>query len=147
MTWRRIGLGLVVAFVLAQLVPVARTNPPGPGEITTPMEIDGILQRACYDCHSNDTRWPWYAWVAPASWLVAWDVRHARGHLNFSAWEQYEPKKKRHKLEELVEMIEEDEMPLWYYRPLHPDAKLADAEREQLIAWAKAERARLATAQ
>lgn len=142
MTWRRILLGLVVAVVLAQVVPVARTNPPATGEITTPLEIDGILQRACYDCHSNDTRWPWYAFVAPASWLVAWDVRHGRGHLNFSTWSDYAPKKRQHKLEEIVEMIEDDDMPPWYYRPFHADAVLSDAERRQLVAWAEAERRR-----
>jgi hypothetical protein len=79
--------------------------------------------------------------VAPASWLVAWDVHEARSHLNFSAWGDYGRKKRRHKLEELVEMIDEDEMPLWYYRPLHPDARLTEAERAQLVAWARATRA------
>ena len=69
-------------------------------------------------------------------------MRQARGHLNFSTWSEYPPKKQHHKLEELIEMIEHDEMPLWYYRPLHPDAQLSDAERRQLIAWAEAERRR-----
>jgi hypothetical protein len=138
---RRLGLGLVIAFVAAQVVPIPRTNPPATAEITTPFEIDGLLQRACYDCHSNETRWPWYASVAPASWLVAWDVHEARSHMNFSSWGDYAPKKRRHKLEELIEMIDEDEMPLWYYRPLHPDARLTEAERAQLVAWARATRA------
>jgi hypothetical protein len=142
MARRRILLGLFVALVLAQLVPVARTNPPATDEIAAPLEIDGLLQRACYDCHSNETRWPWYAWIAPASWLVAWDVNEGRRHLNFSAWDAYEPKKRAHKLEEIVEMVEQDAMPLWYYRPLHADAVLSDAERRQLVAWAEAERRR-----
>ena len=68
---RRVGLVLAALLVLAQLVPVARTNPPATTELTAPLEVDGLLQRACYDCHSNETRWPWYAYVAPASWLVA----------------------------------------------------------------------------
>jgi hypothetical protein len=131
---RRLGLGLV-ACAAAQVIPVPRTNPPA---ITAPLEIDGLLQRA-HDCHSNETRWPWYAYVAPASWLVAWDVHEARTHLNFSTWGDYAPKKQRHKLDELVEMIDEDEMPLWYYRPLHADARLTDAERAQLVAWARAQ--------
>jgi hypothetical protein len=139
---RRLGLGLVIAFVAAQVIPVPRTNPATTQEIVAPMEIDGLLQRACYDCHSNETRWPWYAYVAPTSWLVAWDVQEARRHLNFSTWGDYAPKKQRHKLDELVEMVEQDEMPLWYYRPLHPDARLTQAERATLTAWARAEHAR-----
>ena len=135
---RRLALVLVALLLLAQLVPVARTNPPATSELTAPMEIDGLLQRACYDCHSNETRWPWYAYVAPASWLVAWDVSHARSHLNFSTWGDYPPTKQRKKLEALVEMIEQDEMPLWYYRPFHPDAHLSQEERDRLIAWARA---------
>jgi hypothetical protein len=135
---RRLALVFVALLLLAQLVPVARTNPPATSELTAPMEIDGLLQRACYDCHSNETRWPWYAYVAPVSWLVAWDVSHARSHLNFSTWGDYPPAKQRKKLEELVEMIENDEMPLWYYRPLHPDARLSQEERARLIAWARA---------
>lgn len=135
---RRLALVTAIAFAVAQIIPVARTNPPATAEIAAPIEIDGLLQRACYDCHSNETRWPWYAQVAPASWLVAWDVRHARTHLNFSTWGELSPEKRRDKLEELVEMIAEDEMPLWYYRPLHPDARLTRSERDQLIAWARA---------
>ena len=134
---RRLAFVLVALFLLAQLIPVARTNPPATKELTAPLEVDGLVQRACYDCHSNETRWPWYAYVAPASWLVAWDVHEARKHLNFSTWGDYPPAKQRKKLEELVEMIEQDEMPLWYYRPLHPDARLGQAERDQLIAWAR----------
>ncbi|HXH07822.1 MAG TPA: heme-binding domain-containing protein [Vicinamibacterales bacterium] len=134
---RRVGLVLAVLFVLAQLVPVPRTNPPATGELSAPLEIDGLLQRACYDCHSNETRWPWYAYVAPASWLVAWDVNEGREHLNFSTWRDYAPARQRKKLEEIAEMIERDEMPLWYYRPLHPDAELTAAERAQLVAWAR----------
>lgn len=141
---RRLGIALVIAFIVAQLVPIARTNPPATTEVAAPIEVDGLLQRACYDCHSNETRWPWYAYVAPASWLVTWDVREGRKELNFSTWGDYAPKKQRNKLKELVEMIDEDEMPLWYYRPLHRDAQLTETDRSQLVAWARAERAALA---
>ena len=134
---RRLGLGLVIAFIAAQVIPVPRENPAATQEIVAPLEIDGLLQRACYDCHSNETRWPWYAHVAPASWLVAWDVHEARKHLNFSTWGDYTPKKQRHEFEELMEMIVQDEMPLWYYRPLHPDARLTEAERATLVRWAE----------
>jgi hypothetical protein len=140
---RRFLLGMAITVVAIQLIPIERTNPPAPAELTAPLEIDGLLQRACYDCHSNETRWPWYAYVAPVSWLVAYDVHEARAHLNFSTWGEYPPRKQRHKLGELAEMIEEDEMPLWIYRPLHADAALTEDERAQLVGWARAERARL----
>lgn len=135
---RRLGLVLAVAFVAAQVVPVPRDNPPATSELVAPLEVDGLLQRACYDCHSNKTRWPWWTRVAPASWLVAWDVSAARRHLNFSTWGDYDAKKRRHKRDEIVEMVEQDEMPLWYYRPLHPDARLTPAERRLLVTWARA---------
>jgi heme-binding protein len=134
---RRVGPVLLALLVLAQFIPVARTNPPATKELTAPFEVDGILQRACYDCHSNETRWPWYAYVAPTSWLVTWDVREGRKHLNFSTWGDYAPSRQRKKLKELVEMIEKDEMPLWYYRPFHRDAQLSREERDRLIAWAR----------
>lgn len=140
MTLRRVALGFLVLFVLAQVVPVSRTNPPATSEIAAPAEIDGILQRACYDCHSHETRWPWYARVAPVSWLLARDVAEGRKHVNWSTWGEATPRKQRHALEELVEVIEEGEMPPWFYLPLHPDARLSGDERQALIDWARATR-------
>jgi Haem-binding domain len=143
MRWgRRIGYGLAAGFLLAQLVRVERTNPPVEAEIVAEPEVHALLRRACYDCHSHATVWPWYAWVAPVSWLVAHDVNHARGELDFSRFESYDAKKQRKKLGELVEEVEEHEMPLWYYVLLHPDADLSDSERARLVSWAGADRAR-----
>ena len=80
--------------------PVDRENPPVTGDIGAPSEVDAILRTSCYDCHSNETVWPWYSYLAPASWLVAEDVEHGREHLNFSEWTSYESGKRIHKLEE-----------------------------------------------
>ena len=81
---RRAALVLLVAFVAVQFIPVERTNPPvEPGSLVVPREVEPLLRRACYDCHSHETRWPWYAYVAPVSWLVADDVKDARRHLIF----------------------------------------------------------------
>ena len=77
----------------AQLVPVERTNPPVEAEIVAEPEVHALLRRACYDCHSHETVWPWYAWVAPVSWLVAHDVDHAREELDFSRFESYDAKR------------------------------------------------------
>jgi uncharacterized protein YbdZ (MbtH family) len=137
--FRKLGLVAAGLLVLAQLVPVSRTNPPVTGALDAPPDVQVLLRRACADCHTNETVWPWYASVAPASWLVAHDVDEAREHLNFSTWTDLKPRKQRKAYEEIAEMIEEEEMPLWYYVPLHPDARLSAAERARLVEWAHGE--------
>jgi hypothetical protein len=133
----RIGLGLLVTFLVIQFIPVARTNPPERGQAPAPVEVQTLLQRACYDCHSNETKWPWYSHIAPASLLIAHDVKEGRQELNFSLWEQNNDRRKAKKLKEIAEQLEKDEMPLWYYLPLHSEATLSAAERELIIKWAK----------
>ena len=115
---------------------IARSNPPVTGDIGAPPEVAAVLRRACYDCHSHETVWPWYSRVAPISWLVAHDVREGREELNFSAWDRYDPAKRRKKLAKTVEEVDEEEMPPWYYALVHPDARLSAAERELVRAWA-----------
>ncbi len=132
---RSLLLGLAVVFVLANLVPVSRTNPPVEQEVDAPPAARAVLERSCYDCHSHATRWPWYAWVAPASWLLAYDVTEAREHLNFSTWGRYDREERAENLEEIAEVLEEGEMPPWFYLPLHPDARLSDAELAAVRAW------------
>ena len=140
-TWLRRGaVAVAVLLVAIQMVPVKRSNPPIEGDIAPPPEVHAVLKRACYDCHSHETEWPWYAYVAPASWLVGRDVREGRKHLNFSRWETYEAKRRDRKLMEIEEMVNAGEMPPWFYVPLHAEAKLEDAERALLSAWARGER-------
>ncbi|UCE85242.1 MAG: heme-binding domain-containing protein [Deltaproteobacteria bacterium] len=119
-----------------QLVPIERSNPRVELEVPAPPEVHEILRRSCYDCHSNETRWPWYSRVAPVSWLVAYDVREARHHLNFSTWDRYGEEKRRDHIREVWEEVESDEMPLWIYLPLHPDARLSARDRETIRLWA-----------
>jgi hypothetical protein len=135
MRWRQLGIAAVVALVAIQLVPVDRSNP-AVGE-TVPMTpaVEPILHRACFDCHSHETRWPWYAWVAPVSWLVADDVHQARRHLNFSTWDAYTQKKRSKKLDELLEQVHEGDMPLWYYRLVHRSAVLSSDDVDAIEAW------------
>ena len=136
---RGVALGAAAgALALSQLVPVEWSNPPVEAEVPAPPAVREILERSCYDCHSHATRWPWYAWVAPASWLVVHDAHHAREHLNFSAWNRYDAKKRREKLDELWKEVEKGEMPLWYYLPLHPQARLSEADKAALRDWALA---------
>jgi len=134
------GFVLVVALALVaiQFVPVERTNPPARGETpSAPPEVASVLRKACFDCHSNETRWPWYSRVAPVSWLVADDVREGRKHLNFSEWSLLDRSSREGALREIHEMVEEGEMPLAIYRLAHPEARLTDEEKAALLRWAE----------
>ena len=135
---------LVVAFlVIAQAVRIDRTNPPVVQDVAAPPEVDGLLRRACYDCHSNETVWPWYSHVAPVSWLLARDVREGRRELNFSTWNAYDAAKKDKKLKESIEETVEGEMPPWFYVAVHRHAALSPTDVERLREWTAAERAKL----
>ena len=129
---------LLVALIGSQFVPVDRTNPPVDAalKLDAPPEVMAILERACFDCHSHNTHWPWYAYVAPASLLVAHDVEEGREHLNFSEWNARTPSWQSHHAEEIVEEIEEGEMPLWFYTPLHPEAEISESDLDTLREWA-----------
>jgi inorganic triphosphatase YgiF len=135
MSKAKAGLVALAVLLLIQVIPVPRENPPVEEEVVAPPQVSQILRRSCYDCHSHETVWPWYAWVAPISWLVAYDVHEAREHLNFSAWNRYDAEKRRHKLKEVWEEVEEGEMPLGIYLPMHPEARLAQADREAIREW------------
>ena len=128
---RRAAVAVVVLFVLIQFVPYGRAheNPPVRQEPRwdSPATRE-LARRACFDCHSNETTWPWYTWVAPMSWLVQRDVEEAREEMNFSEWDR--PQKEAH---EAPEMVEKGEMPPWFYLPLHSEAKLTADEKAQLI--------------
>ncbi|GAB4569581.1 MAG: heme-binding domain-containing protein [Anaerolineae bacterium] len=121
---------LVVLFLLIQLVPYGRqhTNPPVVSEPTwSSPEAEALARRACYDCHSNETVWPWYSNIAPFSWLVQHDVEEGRSRLNFSEWGIG-----RQEVREGAEVILEGEMPPAIYLPTHPQARLTDQEKELL---------------
>lgn len=140
----RIGVAVfVVAVVVAQAVRISTVNPPVVGDVAAPAPVDAILRRACYDCHSNQTVWPWYSHIAPLSWLLANDVEEGRRELNFSTWSTYDAKKRAKKLTETAKEVGGDEMPPWYYVLVHSDAKLADTDRETLRAWTVEETGKL----
>lgn len=130
---------IIAALILIQFIPLDRDNPPAAdgAEIILPADIEKIIKNSCYDCHSNNTVWPWYSNVAPVSWLVVYNVQQAREELNFSEWNSYSEKRMNYKLKELVEEIEEDEMPLSSYLLLHGDAQLSEGQKEMLMNWAK----------
>jgi cytochrome c551/c552 len=132
----KLVLLLLLLGVAIQFFPVDRSNPPVQEDIAAPPQVKAILKRACYDCHSNETIWPWYSHVAPVSWLLAWDVHEGREELNFSTWNRYSPKKRNKLIKEIWEEIQEGEMPPWFYLPLHPEADLSDQDHRALQEWA-----------
>lgn len=127
---QRGAVAVVALLVLAQLVPYGRShsNPPTTAEPSWDSPATRALAvRACFDCHSNEVRWPWYSSIAPASWLVQHDVDEGRGVLNFSEWNRsYEEAR------EAAESVVEGEMPLKTYLVLHPAARLTARERSML---------------
>lgn len=127
------ALGLAGVALAIQVVPYGRdhSNPPVLAEPDWDQpRTRELFFRACKDCHSNETAWPWYASVAPFSWLVQHDVEEGRSHFNVSEWGVAE---KNHG-DEAAEMVEEGEMPPWFYLPAHPEAWLTDEEQAALIA-------------
>jgi hypothetical protein len=134
---RTLTLTSMGALLAAQLVRPVRTNPPSRGDLAAPPEVMDILRHACYDCHSNQTRWPWYSAIAPVSWLVDRDVNEARRRLNFSYWADYayDPGTRVHKLGEIGKLVANGEMAPWYYRMLHHEARLTRSQRETILHW------------
>jgi hypothetical protein len=143
---------LVAVFALLQLTNPARTNPPllPGGDISAnnppPPQIAAQLRASCYDCHSDETVWPWYSHIAPASWLVVSDVNDGRERLNFSDWPHALPERAAKRLERMSEELDYKDMPPAKYTIIHADARLTDDQRRQLIAWADQEAERLKAA-
>lgn len=131
------AVGVVVFLLVIQLIPAGRSNPPVTQEIQAPPEVAAILQRACYDCHSNKTVWPWYSRVAPVSWLVVKDVNEARGEMNFTEWDSLTARKQFKAQEKCWDEVEEGKMPMPKYLLMHPEARLSDADKAILQAWGK----------
>lgn len=102
-----------------------------------PEEVGKLLKQACYDCHSYESKYPWYTNVAPVSWWIKHHINEGRDELNFSAWDGFSKKRKKHKLKEMIEMVDELEMPLTSYTWAHPEAKLTREQRDMLIKWVK----------
>jgi len=101
-----------------------------------PQQIASIIKESCYDCHSNNTNYPWYDRITPINFWVKEHIKGAKEELNFSEWKHYSAKKKTHKLDEFIEVLKNNEMPLSSYTLMHSEAKLTDNETKTLINWA-----------
>lgn len=134
----RTGIALTLILIGIQFVPVDRTNPPVKSEVSAPSDVQAILRRSCYDCHSNETKWPWYSYVAPVSWFVADHIHEARGDMNFSEWPTFDFELQEHSFEDIEEQISEGKMPIRSYTLIHRDARLSQVDRDALLRWARA---------
>ena len=140
---KKILLVLLVIFVVAQFFRPEKNE----GELTSfepflaetnpPDDVTYILKETCFDCHSDVTRYPWYDQITPVNYWLAEHVADGKKHFNISAWDDYSTKKKDHKFEELIEMVEDKEMPLESYTYTHTEAKLTDAQIAAVVDWAK----------
>lgn len=140
---KKILLGLLAIFIISQFFPanLPEVITDNPADLLSnndvPKDIKKMLRTTCYDCHSNETVYPWYSYVSPVKFLISKDTRDGRKHLNFSEWENYSKADKLEVLDEISEEVGEGEMPMKIYPITHPDAKLSDVDREVLISWAE----------
>ena len=126
---------LVLAFIGIQFVEVERANPPVTADLNAPSEVKFILKNSCYDCHSNETVWPWYSKIAPFSWLIVKDVKGGRIHLNFSEWEKLYSDKRTKIKKEIWNQINQNKMPTDIYALIHPSAKLELTQKNVIKKW------------
>jgi hypothetical protein len=115
-------------------------------DLRMPADVRALVKRSCADCHSNQTVWPWYSYVAPMSWLVERDVRQGRDHMNFSRWPEYSLQQQQKVLADVASALKNREMPLPQYALMHREAKLSDAEIDIIYRWARLERRRVKAA-
>lgn len=131
---------LVVAIVLViQVIPVERnvsTVPPGQSFEKTekvPANVAAILKVSCYDCHSNNTLYPWYSVLQPGAWFMAQHIKKGKEELNFDEFNNYSKRRKKAKIKSIISQIEKDEMPLKSYRMMHGNARLSADEKKELL--------------
>lgn len=138
---KKILIGLVLLVVVMQLLQPTRNISEGISEndiskvYALPTEVQQVFEKKCFDCHSNNTHYPWYIHIQPIGWWMASHIKEAKDHLNFSEFKTYNEKKTARKLEELSEEVTEGSMPLRSYVWLHPDAKLTPEETKAINDW------------
>jgi hypothetical protein len=138
---KKIGAGLLIVFVIIQFIRPDRNTSAGPmpDDITTlvsaPDGVMSLLHRACYDCHSNNTRYPWYMNVQPMAWMMAKHVREGKEQLNFSEFGGYSPRRQVSKLTGIANSIRQNTMPLQSYLLMHRSARLSAAEKMLIKDW------------
>jgi len=140
---RAIWIIIIIGLIVIQFIRPDKnlSDEPAPAAITNhykvPSAVQSILKTACYDCHSNNTVYPWYFKTQPFAWFMAGHIRKGKKHLNFDEFYNYPLKRQDHKLHELIEMLQKDKMPLKSYRLIHTDARLTEGQKQKVIDWAR----------
>lgn len=127
--------GIGAAALAAQAGRAPRADSVGASALPAPPKVAALLRRACYDCHSNETRWPWYSRIVPLSWRIARDVERGRKEVNFSEWDGYYSATRRRKLEWIGRAVENGTMPPFLYCVTHPGARLTREQRAAIVGW------------
>ncbi|MAE07420.1 MAG: cytochrome C [Bacteroidetes bacterium] len=134
-----VALLIIIQSIPANLPEVSSKNPNDliANNSDIPKDVKMILKNSCYDCHSNETHYPWYSYVVPVSFLVSRDIIAGREELNFSNWEDYKKTEKAEILDEISEYVSDGKMPMKIYTLIHRDAVLSDDEKEIIVVWAE----------
>jgi hypothetical protein len=139
---KKILLGMLIVFVAIQLIRPAKniSKQSLPTDIVllhnVPGNVQALLKKACYDCHSDNTRYPWYVNIEPVGWMLAYHVKNGKENLNFSEFGNYSERKQTNKLRAVVTSIKEGSMPLSSYMLIHTDARLSSEDKKLLTGWA-----------
>ena len=150
----RAGTVVLAGLLMWTIASAARSYSRAPGrsedsaaalgaDLAVPASVKSTLRGACFDCHSNETRWPWYSALPVASWLIEHDVSEGRAQLNFSRWMEYTTFERADLLDKICEKATKREMPLWQYRMLHPESQLNESDVAALCGWSRREATRL----
>ncbi len=139
-----ISIIFLIVFVVIQFIPTKlnQSNEISPDDILTvyhvPDTIQNILKTSCYDCHSNNTNYPWYNKVQPVRWLLHWHIEGGKAELNFNEFGSYSKRRQKSKLKSMLSQIKNNDMPLWSYTIIHRNAKITEKEKSRLIKWINA---------
>jgi len=140
-TFRKVGLLLLIIFIVMQFIQPKKNQAEGissndiSNAVTLPKDVHQLLIKKCYDCHSNNTTYPWYFHVQPVGWWLAAHVHEGKEHLDFSEFKSYKPERVNHKLEEIGEVIEDGSMPLKAYTVIHKGAAVTESEAKAIQTW------------
>ena len=138
---KKLAMATGALLLVCQIIPLNRRNPPFEPSQTlyatqaVPKDVKAVFERSCKNCHSDDTAWPWYSYIAPISWVIVGDVNRARRHMNFSEWGSYSANKRAEKLESICEQLVDGDMPDRKYMLLHREARTSPQERSAVCQW------------
>ena len=142
---KKIIYGVLALLLISQFFPIDKTNPPAPESSdflaihNAPGEVSLLVKNACYDCHSNQSEYPWYTNISPISFWIRGHIRGARQRINFSEWNRLDASRLTYEIQECIEAIEDGRMPAKSFVLMHPEAKLSSVEKQRLVTWMRSQ--------